>query len=151
MKSLLYRIKYFRRYRTLKKNSSQAIASAFREIASLKEELKFQKDHYEKALLVERTRVESLHSAWADRFLQLQKLGSLGVTSQLIAEKSAHLSTTKEEDELDLTPSQLTELNFRKTRFIQDGRSLGKPDSEIYNRWNDIQEDIISHVKVAVS
>lgn len=107
--------------------------------------------HYEKRLAIEQTKVETLHSSWANRFLQLQKLSSLGVSTTLIEEvastKLLDSGDLEENLEEDLTPQQYLELENRRERFLQDGLSMNKSPAEIHNRWKDIKETVILDVK----
>lgn len=107
--------------------------------------------HYEKRLAIEQTKVETLHSTWANRFLQLQKLSSLGVSTSLIEEvaesRLLNIGENSEDLEEDLTPQQYLELENRRERFLQDGLSMNKSPAEIHNRWKDIRDTVVSDVK----
>lgn len=113
--------------------------------------------YYEEQLAVERTRNETLHLAWADRWLQRERLATLSVSTSLIQEKALQKLPPIEEklDEIDqlnlLSPNQRLELEERRDQFFQDGRELGKSPPEINNRWKDIQADVIADIKMAVN
>lgn len=114
--------------------------------------LDIQKKFYEKQLAVERARNETLHTEWANRFLQLQKLSTLGISSSLIEEKALlKLPEVEFAPELSLTSSQQIELEERKELFFNQGLEFGKDISEIHNRWRDIEPDIISQVRLAIT
>lgn len=108
--------------------------------------------HYERQLSLERTRNESLHLAWADRWLQRDKLTSLGITSSLIEEKAQAKLAPPDESrpEEGLNSDQFFELMTRKDQFFENGRELGKSSAEIENRWNDIKESVVSDVRLAI-
>lgn len=110
--------------------------------------------HYEHQLSIERVRNETLHTEWANRFLQLQKLSTLGISTSLIEEKAALREAPTsglDQDENALNPTQLIELDERREKFFRDGYALEKSRSEIENRWEDIKLDVIADVKMSVN
>jgi len=109
---------------------------------------------YEAQLAYERTRNETLHTEWANRFLQFQNLAPLGISSSLIEERAAAKLPPRHGDfdlEAPLTSSQMVELENRKELFFRDGFALEKSASEIQNRWNDIKTEVIQDVKMAIN
>lgn len=108
--------------------------------------------HYEAQLAIERTRNETLHLAWADRWLQREKLATLSVSTSLIAEKAELKLKPEDREELDesLSANQSLELQTRKEKFFQDGIALDKPAQEIQNRWQDIYQDVVQDVRMAI-
>lgn len=114
-----------------------------------KEEIESLKAKHEKALLTERFKNEILHTEWANRFLQLQKLGVLGINSSLVEERvDSVLQPTPTAQAL--TDAQEEELEFRKNKFFEDGLRAGKSPSEISQRWRELESDIISDVRLAI-
>lgn len=110
--------------------------------------------HYDKQLAVERTRSETLCVEWSNRFLQLQKLGALGVSTSLIEEKaeSKLLSIdTPEELEDSLNSNQAIEFEQRREKFYADGIALNKSLSEITYHWNEIKQDVLLDVRMAIN
>lgn len=113
--------------------------------------------HYEKQLAVERTRNETLHLAWADRWLQREKLATLSVSTSLIDEKAeAKLLQNDAKDpdpaeDLTLNSSQMFELQERREQFFQDGRAANRSMSEIHNRWNDIKSEVIKDIRASIT
>lgn len=108
--------------------------------------------HYETRLAYERTKSETIHQEWANKFLQLQKLSQMTVTTSLIEEKAAHqlLPEHKEEQEMDLSPNQWLELQDRKDQFFKDGTELGHSLTEIHQKWRELEPDIAGDVKLSI-
>lgn len=108
--------------------------------------------HYERQLAYERTRCETIHVKWADRLLQSQKLATLGLSTSLITESSELKLHPDLRNQIEdtLTSNQLMELQDRKDQFFRDGLALEKSPAEISHRWEDIKDDVVSDIKLAI-
>lgn len=110
--------------------------------------------HYEQQLAVERVRIEATHQAWADRWLQKDKLAPLGISTTLLEERANSKlpeQFRQQEFEETLNPVQLMELQDRRDLFFKDGLALQKSIAEINNRWQDIKDDVIADIRLAVN
>jgi hypothetical protein len=152
--NILLNCRYFFKYRAVKRKYRN-LKNHFAEYRQKQDsEKKALTAHYELQLAMERTRNESLHAEWANRFLQLQKLSGLGVTTSLIEERAAlklpeALRTLESNDEESLSPSQYLEYQDRKQLFYQQGAEIGKSPSEINNRWEDVKQQIVADIRMA--
>lgn len=144
------------------------VCRARRELKRLKLELKRERisnsrekrsliKHYEVQLAQERTRNETLHLAWADRWLQREKLATLSVSTTLIKENSnlklpeEFITPDVDDENYTLNAAQMFELQDRREHFFQEGLSMGKSPAEITNRWKDIEPEVMQDVRLSVN
>lgn len=135
-----------RQFKRLKKALKVQEESSKREIKSLTK-------HYEQQLAVERVRNESINTEWANRFLQHNKLASLGISTTLLTEKAALKVIPEYQDTQNdetLTYNQNIELQERMDHFYSQGQELNRSPLEIRNRWEDIKEDVIADIRIAI-
>lgn len=108
---------------------------------------------YEKQLATERKQFQLLHTEWANRFLQSQKLMSLSIaTANLEDAVKPHLlsefeNAKQSEAPENLTPDQYTYFEEIQKAFWEDGVREGKSEIEIQAYWDKKEAEIMRQVR----
>ena len=153
IKIAIFRSRVWARYRRAKRAYIKLAASHANEEKAWKAERTRLVNFYEKQLATERKQFQLLHTEWANRFLQSQKLMSLSIaTANLDEAVKPHLlenyDTPKTKDTVSmLTPEQYSYFSDVQKAFWEDGKAEGKSEAEIQAYWDAKESEILGQVR----
>jgi hypothetical protein len=143
------------RYCVSKRHYKRLLRKNTAEKRAFEVQLSEQKRFYERKLEIERLKVESLHLAWSDRFLQLQKLLTVSHITHNLDEKVDDALQARDtrpiSPEQSLTHDQLNFFLDAKDGFWEAEIANGRSEAEIQRLWdNDYKSLEIARAQTSV-
>lgn len=151
LRKLILTIKYYFRLKAVKRKlvkSRLDLAALNNHYRNEEKKHQLREKDLEILLVEERDRVYQTNKAWADRFLELQKLRPMMITpSEELRIPGSNLEKQYKDASNALAPEETDLLLDFKDQFWKDGYEINKSESEILSEWNLKLPDIVQDVK----